>query len=304
MDVIDKSGYPLTTGIEFSKEGKTLVLKLNKESLVANMQSDQSAFEGWGLCVLSNNHGEYDHLRIDWTPLDKKGLTDQELGHYYRFLFRAYLFHENYPSLVSICPSAESILDVEEMKRWVINYPNRETKESGKTNKNAEAHLERELLMLMDGKFDYCDHQLPVGLFVDEIHGINARSSGRLSQIDLWSVKDGVLSIYELKNDLNEAVGIISELMFYTNVMNYFRKHIFNYPIKFAQKRVFYRHSKELYDDINSDKIMAVKGYLLANNLHPRITDDVIHLINTNIAGIVFSKLAVNEFRLALSKSR
>jgi len=300
MDAIDRSGYPLTNGIKFSREGKTLVLKLDNQSLVSNMQSDQSAFEGWALCVFSNNKGEYEHVRIDWTPLNKEKLSSQELGHYYRFLFRAYMFRENYPSFVEIRPSAESVLDVDEMKRWVLNFPSRETKASKKKNEDAEAHLERELLAMMDGHFNYCDHQLPVGLFVDEIHNVNARSSGKLSQIDLWSVKDGVLNIYELKNDVNEAVGIISELMFYTNVMDCFRRHIFNYPTTFPRKRIYYRHSKELYDDIVNDRIEVVNGYLLANNIHPRISDDVINLMNSNTAGIVFSKLPVNDFKSAL----
>lgn len=300
MEVIDRSAYPLTTGIFFSREGKTLVLTLGRQSLVSNMQSDQSAFEGWALCVFANNKGEYEHVRIDWEPLDKGFLSPQELGHYYRFLFRAFMFRNNYPGLVEIRPSAESVLDVDEMKRWVLNFPNGNTKESGKKNENAEAHLERELLAMMDGHFDYCDHQLPAGLFVDEIHNVNARSSGKLSQIDLWSVKDGALNIYELKNDVNEAVGIISELMFYTNVMDCFRRHIFNYPAAFARKRVYYRHSKELYEDIINDRINVVNGYLLANNIHPRINEDVISLMNSNTSGIVFSKLPVDVFKSTL----
>lgn len=99
---------------------------------------------------------------------------------------------------------------------------------------------------------------------------------------------------------MNEDVGIISELMFYTNVMENFRKHIFNYPSSFAQKRVFHRHSKELYSDIVNNQILAVKGVFLANNLHPRITDRVIDLINTNTAGILYSKLSVDDFKTSL----
>jgi hypothetical protein len=303
---IDKSGYPLPTGIEFCKEEKTLVLTLNRRALISNMQKDQSAFEGWALCVFANNPGLFKHIRIDWEPIvDFKNegvLTSAERGHFYRFLYRAYMFSKNYPSLVEINPLVESIFDVSEFKNWVLNFPMKKPKDSSKKNKDAEAHLERELLAMMDGHFDYCDHQLPVGLFLNEVKDEYTRCSGKLSQIDLWSVKNNALNVYELKNDMNEAVGIISELMFYTNVMDCYRRHIFNYPAKFAKKRVFFRHSKELYDDITNNQIEMVNGYLLANYLHPRITNEVISLMNTNTSGIVYRKLTVNDFKSQLLK--
>lgn len=300
MDQIDKSGYPLTTQIGFRKVGKTIVLELNKKSLVSNMQGDESAFEGWSLCILANNPADYNKIRIVWTPLDINNLTPAEFGHYYRFLFRAYKFQCNYPSLVEVQPAIETVFDANECKRWVLNYPKNVSAEPDNKDENAEANIERALLKIMNGHFDYCDHQLPVGLFLDEVKKINARSSGGKSMIDLWSVKDNIINIYELKNDVNEEVGIISELLFYTNVMDNFRRHVFNYPASFVMKRVFYRHSKELYNDIVNNRISAVKGIFLANNLHPRITDGVIELMNTNIAGIHYSKQSVNDFKTSL----
>lgn len=90
--VVDNSGYPLTSGIGFHKEGRNLVLTLNKRSLVSNMQSDAGAFEGWALCLFANNPGIYENIFIQWNPIesfDKDGIiTDAERGHYYRFLYR------------------------------------------------------------------------------------------------------------------------------------------------------------------------------------------------------------------------
>ena len=154
----------------------------------------------------------------------------------------------------------------------------------------------------MQGAFDYCDHQLPAGLFFKDVSKKTARCSGGLGQIDLWSVLNGSLNIYELKNDVNLSVGIISELMFYTNVMNDFRMHRFNYPSEFIRKRKFYRHSKELYDSISKDEISHVNGILLANNLHPRITDSVINLMNQSAAQISYAKQTVNDFISLLSR--
>lgn len=304
--VVDNRGYPLTSEIGFHKEGRNLVLTLNKRSLVSNMQSDVGAFEGWALCLFANNPGIYDKILIQWYPIDnfdQEGIiSDAERGHYYRFLYRAYKFQENYPETVEFQPSVSSIFDVDEFQDWVLNYPKGESRESQKTNKNAEAHLERELLDIMQNAFDYCDHQLPAGLFYRDISKKTARCSGGLGQIDLWSVQNGSLNIYELKNDVNLSVGIISELMFYTNVMNDFRMHKFNYPAEFVRKRKFYRHSKELYDSISKDEISHVNGILLANNLHPRITDSVINLMNQNAVHITYSKQTVNDFILLLRR--
>lgn len=300
MDQIDKSGYPLTSLIGFKKISKTLVLDLKKNSLISNMQGNEGAFEGWSLCIIANNPADYNKIRIVWTPLVINDLSYAERGHYYRFLFRAYMFKKNYPSLVEIQPAIETDFDPNECKLWVLNYPKNDSAEPEKKDEGSEANIEIALLKIMNGHFDYCDHQLPVGLFLNEIKKINARSSTGKSQIDLWSVKDNILNIYELKNDINEEVGIISELMFYTNVMENFRRHVFNYPLSFTQERVFYRHSKELYSDIINNKISAVKGTFLANKLHPRITDSVIDLLNTNIAGIHYSKLSVNDFKTSL----
>ena len=171
--VVDNSGYSLTSGIGFHKEGRNLVLTLCKRSLVSNMQSDAGAFEGWALCLFANNPGIYKKILIQWNPIehfDKDGIiTDAERGHYYRFLYRAYKFRENYPSIVELQPAISSVFDVDEFKDWVLNYPNGESRESQKSNKNAEAHLERELLEIMQGAFDYCDHQLPAGLFFKDV---------------------------------------------------------------------------------------------------------------------------------------
>lgn len=234
---------------------------------------------------------------------DQEGIiSDAERGHYYRFLYRAYKFQENYPEIVEFQPSVSSIFDVDEFQDWVLNYPKGESHESQKTNKNAEAHLERELLDIMQNAFDYCDHQLPAGLFYKDVSKMTARCSGGLGQIDLWSVRNGSLNIYELKNDVNLSVGIISELMFYTNVMNDFRMHKFNYPAEFVRKRKFYRHSKELYDSISRNEISCVNGFMLANHLHPRITDRVIDLMNQNTAHITYSKQTINDFISQMSR--
>ena len=302
----DSSKYPLPKGIAFKQEGKMLILCLSEEGVTANMQKDSCAFEGWALCLLANNRDSYEKIRIERTPVSNFGDTNDrpssKHGHYYRFLYRAYQFKKNFPDLVEITPSIEDVFNIEEFKSWILNYPLGKVHESEKTNVNAESHLERRILELMTPCFDYCDEQLPVGLFYKEIGIKTSRTSRGLSQIDLWSVKQGSLTIYELKNDENVSVGIISELMFYSNVMNDLRLHTFNYPETLESQSNNYRHCKSLAKDIKKERIRSIEGVLLANNLHPRITPAVINLMNNNTSGVKYSYISVDDFIEALSK--
>lgn len=304
--ITDAGHYRLPEGISFEQVGKKLILHLSEGGLTSNMQKDICAFEGWALCILANNPDTYEKVRIDWTPVSDFGGTNDcprsKHGHYYRFLYRAYKFKKNFPDLVEITPAIEEVFNIEEFKSWVLNYPLGEVHKSGKTNINAESHLERRILELMIPCFDYCDEQLPVGLFYKGIGVKTSRTSRGLSQIDLWSVKQGTLTIYELKNDVNVSVGIISELMFYSNVMNDLRLHTFNYPETLVLQTNNYRHCKSLAEDIKKERIRSIEGVLLANNLHPRITPAVLNLMNNNTSGVKYSYISVDDFIEALSK--
>jgi hypothetical protein len=55
-------------------------------------------------------------------------------------------------------------------------------------------------------------------------------------------------------------------------------------------------------NSISKDEISHVNGILLANNLHPRITDNVIDLMNQSAAQITYSKQTVNDFISLLSR--
>jgi hypothetical protein len=63
--------------------------------------------------------------------------------------------------------------------------------------------------------------QLPVGLFVKKKSKETSIFTYGHSAIDLWSIKDDILSIIELKAK-NRMIGIITEIFFYVNYMNDF----------------------------------------------------------------------------------
>ena len=72
--------------------------------------------------------------------------------------------------------------------------------------------------------------QLPTGLFKKQVSEATAITPGSNSCIDLWEFHDGEFRIYELKIDSNQGIGILSELMFYVNVMNDLKNGIIKYP--------------------------------------------------------------------------
>ncbi len=301
----------LPRDVKFELEGMTLYIGLEEKGLISNMQVAPSAFESWALGLMANYPKLIKDVVIEWTPLDLSSLKSGARGHYYRFLYRAYKFQKNYPTLVKINPEIPNNY-VNEMSDWVLNYPKDESKESKQEKPNAEAHLERELLPLMQKRFAVADHQLPVGLFYKKKSSKPEfeRTSRGHAQADLWSLDNDILTIYELKkegkkDDRNKPVGIISEILFYTNVMKDLTDHKINYPDEFFKERKYYRHSKELADAISENKVKKVVGVLLANDLHSLITNktkEVISMMSANTSGIEYKAISVDDFRISLSK--
>ncbi len=296
----------LPRDVKFELEGMTLYIGLEEKGLISNMQVAPSAFEGWALGLMANYPKLIKDVVIEWTPLDLSSLKSGARGHYYRFLYRAYKFQKNYPTFVKINPEIPNNYVHEMSDDWVLNYPNAESKES--TNLKPEAYLERKVLLpLMQERFAVADHQLPAGLFYKKKSSDPKfeRTPRRLSQADLWSLGNDILTIYELKIDNNKPVGIISEILFYTNVMKDLTDHKINYPDEFFKKRKYHRHSKELADAILENKVKKVVGVLLANNLHPLITNktkEVISMMSANTSGIEYKAISVDDFRISLSK--
>ena len=294
----------LPSQMGFFVEGKTLVIQILPKGLKENMQSDPAAFEGWAMCLKAKYPQHFSNVAIQWEPIDIDSLTPSERGHYYRFLYRADKFQTNYPDWVSICPAVPQNI-IQEIPQWVLNYPSKDSAESEKENPNAESHLERRLLSLMQNHFAVANHQLPVGLFNKCVSSRKqyARTSRGLSQIDLWSLDNDILTLYELKNDVNISVGIVSEVQFYANVINDLVRHRVNYPSDFFKKRKHYRDTEKLAAAIYpSNTIKKVNGVLLADKLHPLVTNEVISLLATNRSGIGYSSISVQDFEKELLK--
>jgi hypothetical protein len=143
------------------------------------------------------------------------------------------------------------------------------------------------------------DHQLPVGLFDSVVKSKRACTPRGASQIDLWQIDKDVLRIFELKDETNNEVGIISELMFYANVMNEVNKGRIKYP-QSIETATDYRNIQYLYRSVKEGKINLIEAVFLVYKLHPLIEsnlDTILDIINDGMAvdAISFKKMLVTD---------
>lgn len=150
----------------------------------------------------------------------------------------------------------------------------------------SEKWLEYEYVEKNVKRYDAIDHQLPIGLFEGIVTDTTHFTPGRGSQIDIWAIDSDTLRIFELKRPKNNKLGIISELMFYTNVVNDLLYHhilISEEKAKRAVKKGFRSFDKfyEVYE--GKRRINQIQAVFLADELHPLINEDILKLINNSV---------------------
>lgn len=273
--------FKLPSGVKFSLNGNTLKLEI-ESGLNMNMQTNDSAFEGWAVCLKFNLPTLIDNVNITWDANN----ADKENIHYKRFLYRVWKFINAFSW--ATCDSYK--FDNYSTDGWIINHPKIE---ASKAAEKPEAKLEREYIEQHKAKYDCICNQLPVGLFYKKIGKSSRVTPGQNSQIDIWAIKEDTLSLFELKNDTNKSVGIITELMFYINVMN----DLVNGSIGFesGSKNVTVRHFDKLYKAITGKKVKKIEGCFLTNALHPMISKRVIDGMNAPNSNITYRHKLYNE---------
>lgn len=295
----------LPSQIDFSLSNSILEMHVNGSGVRDNMQTNGSAFEGWALCIKACIP-EVSKVILKWDSpkysSDHKEKTRQE-KHYNRFLMRVVLFsryfdwfaiHDDNKDLTNSFFKIHSHL--------FINYPKTESKEkvseNGKINKR-EAILERQLVEKLRESISFTNHQLPVGLFDDEVKIENTCTPRGASQIDLWQIDKDTLRIFELKDECNNEVGIISELMFYANVMNELINGRIQYPQSIISAKDI-RNIKSLYKAIQDKSISCVEAVFLVYNFHPLVATNlksILKIINESMKGngISFKEMIVTD---------
>lgn len=270
--ITENASINLPKSIDFEVSNGILRIDISDKGVCANMQSNESAFEGWAFCLKAWLPDLIEKVSICWNTTTPKS----NRLHYERFKYRVWKFIKTYDwaengSLFNMDYYGENL------KNWVVNFP---CNEAGKEAQGEEAILEREYITNQKGNYDVIDQQLPVGVFNSVVSKASCVMPHGKSQIDIWAICGDTLHIFELKKPNNLMVGIISELMYYVNIMN----DIKNQRIKYPQdaKHCKYRNFDILYRSLNYNKINFIKGHFLTAKLHPLISSAVITLVNSH----------------------
>lgn len=274
------AGADLTSefGYALNPKNKNLTLTIRRKGIVGNMQTDASAFESWAIVLKYYLHDLIDTVTIDWEcDID---IANKEEGylHYNRFIYRLIKFVQTYDwaFAAKAIPSIPSTL--------LCNAPSPSAAELSDHSVGSEGWIECKYVDDNKKDYDYMNHQFPVGLFDNAVGKDNAFATGKKSAIDIWAIKDNDFYLFELKKPDNRPLGIISETMFYTNVIHDLLSHKIQYDAtNTASKRAYknnYRDFKTFYDAYASGSINNIHAILLADNLHTLITSDLLDFIN------------------------
>lgn len=264
----------LPSDYDYSLFQRTLTLKLSKKGVCDNMQNDCSAFESWAFALKHYCARFVDAVVIDWEDPD----TTNE--HFNRFIYRLTRFVQTYEWATTNkpIPSMPSLL--------YCSAPHDNAAPKEEIEIGSEKWLEYEYVEKNVKRYDAIDHQLPIGLFEGIVTDTTHFTPGRGSQIDIWAIDSDTLRIFELKRPKNNKLGIISELMFYTNVVNDLLYHhilISEEKAKRAVKKGFRSFDKfyEVYE--GKRRINQIQAVFLADELHPLINEDILKLINNSV---------------------
>lgn len=290
---------------DFTLEGSTLTIALEDRAIGLkpwsagknpnwNMQVDPAAFEAWAL-ILKARLPEVERVRLERRKPVKTELRAVEIvheekvwnsEHYMRFLYRVMKFEEAYgeggQNWFSVGDDLQARVD--SFRNDIYNSGELHGNEPGSEPKGKSAleSLAEKWFRNNPGVFnellkaDTLFNQLPTGVFKGENNKNRADNrvfTGGGSAIDLWAKsKDNKLLIFELKTG-NVMAGIITELMFYCNLM---RDTYVNGVIEPAEGSSNARGFGELRD-FHPDGIV---GCMLTDELHPLINGDVLRAMS------------------------
>ena len=263
----------LPSGYDYSIIDNNLVLKIKKASVCANMQTDSGAFESWAIILWHHCSKLIDTILIDWEYVEEKN------EHFNRFVYRLTRFVQSYEWVSSIKPIPSM------PQKLLCNAPNGRAAKKEAHKRVSEGWIECDFVERHTNHYDTIDHQLPVGLFDGLVSKDTRYTPGQHSNIDIWSIKNTEFNLFELKKPGNCPLGIISELMFYTNVVNDLLSHniLFdeNYLKKNKSVKNNYRNFARFYEIYTGAKTIShINAILLADELHPQINDEILKIIN------------------------
>ena len=273
--VMPNAKLPSSYGYTYKKDEKKLILLVKNKGLTANMQDNEAAFESWAIALKYYLKEYIETITIDW----ERDFSNGEDGflHYNRFVYRLAKFVQTY----SWARSAKTIPAIPTM--LCCNVGTNEAASADKHSQGLEGWLECKYVEEHSMDYDVINHQFPVGIFHEKVSDTTHYTTGGKSAIDIWAIKDDCLSIFELKKPGNKDLGIISELMFYTNILDDILSHRIMYEesknVEYAVKHDI-RGFKKFHEAYEKGTINKIESIFLANNLHPLLSDGLIDFIN------------------------
>lgn len=245
----DNKKVKLPSNIDFSYdlETKTLLVIMKGIEPSKNMQTDGAAIEGWILVLYHYLKAEdleisVEKIELKWEKQNKENWDTSKVaskGHYYRFLYRIARFQAIFNDWFSISTVESELygedkvfiqkdkysdnlaLNVIEKSRQIPKLNDKHAREViAEYNLAKVEGFKKEFLKKFD--IDEVERQIPTGLFSNgEAKEVNRIFTGGASAIDLIGINTEkyIAKIFELKLDNNTKVGVISELFFYTCVI-------------------------------------------------------------------------------------
>ena len=273
--VMPNADIPSSYGYIYDKEIKNLTLLVKIKGLKANMQNDEASFDSWAIALKYHLREYIETITIDW----ERDFSNGEDGilHYNRFVYRLAKFVQTY----SWAHSAKPIPVIP--TTLYCNIGREKAASIDKHSPESEGWLECKYVMDHSMEYDVINHQFPVGIFYEKVSRTTHYTTGGKSAIDIWAIKNDCLSIFELKEPKNKPLGIISELMFYTNILDDILSHRIMYEesknVEYAVKHDI-RGFKKFHEAYEKGTINKIESIFLANNLHPLLSDGLIDFIN------------------------
>lgn len=296
----------LPRALRFYKKKGVWEIEMGSEQVIANLQTDIAAFEGWALAMKrwASLKEPGVEIRLRWSPPIKA--NDCSLD-YERFLYRVIRFDEVVEWFKVARGCSEHLNSSKVLKRngepkrtgtqFLVNVPGKRTKPTGSKAGNALPTSERDIevwfyyhpgkLLESVGWSGKLERQVPVGLFCGAINDGNRVFPGAGGKVDLAAIdsRKGV-SLFELKKPQNVKVGAISELLFYAHVVRDIRNGLFEYRPE---------DTGGFKDAISSKG--KVRGFVLANEIHPLLDKEAFGVLNKAFrgTGVEFGFICYNE---------
>ena len=273
------------------KRRKNLTLTLSEKGLKANMQDNESAFESWAIALRYYLKDIINTITIDWPEF-----SNENNVHFNRFVYRLSKFVQTYDwvSLANPIPLIPSTL--------VCNIPHKEAASAEEHQEGSEGWIENKYFERYCKDYDVMNHQLPVGIFFDKVSRPTLYTPGNKSAVDLWAIKDNELFIFELKKPGNNVLGIVSELMFYTNILHDIMSHRIQYQPNRQQEKAIKMNLRgvgDLYNSYKTGNIQKIHSVLLADTLHSLITPELLIFINES-ARLRFCKIDYSSQKVGI----